>query len=264
MFKPRICRGIDDLNRKGSCCMQKHIEDLKKIGFEVFKVHNKFIIRNSTLTIMGTAENTIFTAHGVLCEECYGFSCTEDHIVFDIGLNIGISALYFAKNPRIKHIYGFEPFGRTFRQALLNLENNKELSTKITACNFGVGGVPREITMAYNPALPGSMSTIVDRFAGKGPLEKATIKNVADVFKPIMAKHKEKILLKMDCEGGEYEIIPELETHGLLSSINIIQMEWHFAFPQQIIDVLKRNGFISFYSQSIVGVRGYIYGVRIK
>lgn len=244
--------------------MQKYIEDLKKSGFEVFRAHNKFIIRNSALTIMGTAENTIWTAHGILCEECYGFSCAEDYIVFDIGLNIGISALYFAKNPRIKHIYGFEPFEHTFRQALLNLENNKELSTKITACNFGVGRSSCEITMAYNPDLPGSMSTMVDRFAGKGPLEKATIKNVADVFKPIMAKHKEKILLKMDCEGGEYEIIPELEAHGLLSRVDAIQMEWHFSFPQKLIDILKRNGFTSFYNQSVVNELGYIHSVRIK
>ena len=87
------------------------------------------------------------------------------------------------------------------------------------------------------------MSTVVDKF-NTGLLEKVQIRKASEVIENIISKHSEKVFIKMDCEGSEKEIIPELDEAGTLSKITLINMEWHFEYPQHLIDILKKNHFI--------------------
>ena len=35
------------------------------------------------------------------------------------------------------------------------------------------------------------------------------------------------VVIKMDCEGSEFEIFDDLAASGLLSEVNILMVEWH-------------------------------------
>lgn len=242
--------------------LDKYLEGLKNCGFEITCLPNKIIIERSDITIIGTSENAIWTTYGVFCEEQYGFTALDDFVVFDIGLNIGASALYFSQQDNIKKVYGFEPFQETYKLAMMNLEMNKELSNKIEPFNFGLGAQSKEVSVSYNASLPGSMSTTIDRFSGSGFLERVTIKDVAEVMSPLLHSHQEKILVKIDCEGGEFEILPRLEASGLLSQIDAIVMEWHFTPPQGLIEILRRNNFLTFHSHVVINELGLIYAIK--
>ncbi len=52
-----------------------------------------------------------------------------------------------------------------------------------------------------------------------------------------------KSFLKIDCEGAEYEIIPDLDNAGLLNDADVIIMEWHGKSNQSLIDILVKNIF---------------------
>mgnify|MGYP001093261073 CR=1 FL=1 len=59
----------------------------------------------------------------------------------------------------------------------------------------------------------------------------------------LMARHKEKCLMKIDCEGAEYGILKDLSDNGYMKRINVIIMEWHVGKYRQLEELLKNAGF---------------------
>ena len=149
--------------------IDKYFDLFKSAGYYVKRLKDKSIeIQGKNLIIRGKADNTLWTAAEVLCHTGYDFFVNEPYIMIDIGFNIGITSLYFARNENIKQIYGFEPFRPTYEQGLKNLELNPELARKIKLFDFGLGSSDKILEIDYNPDLPGSMSTVSDRFGGGG------------------------------------------------------------------------------------------------
>jgi FkbM family methyltransferase len=223
-------------------------------------------ITNDGLSICGTADNAIWTSSDVLCLEDYHFSGTgEDYVCIDIGTNIGIAALYLAQNEKIKHIYGFEPFEATYRQAENNVKNNPALADKISVYNCGLGKKNEMLSLHYHDELNGQNSTVIDKFVNSGkPRVSVEIKRASEALKPIIEKHQEAIMLKIDCEGAEFDILPDLADAGLLKKIKIIIMEWHFTRPDSLIDLLNTNGFVVFRNNSMDCMQGIIRAVLVK
>ncbi|MDR1243309.1 MAG: FkbM family methyltransferase [Deltaproteobacteria bacterium] len=240
--------------------MKQYITDLGRAGYTVKMQKGRVIIKSRQKTIIGQSENTLWTAQSILCAESYGFASASPYIAIDIGQNIGIASLYFAENENINHIYGFEPFAATFFQAQVNFANNPGLSGKITSFNYGLGQENKEIEAHYNKDLPGSMSTTRDRFT-EGDLQQVAIRDASEVLKPILEKHEEKVLCKMDCEGAEKEILYSLEASGLLGRIDAIIMEWHFKAPDDLVSLLARNGFTVFFEHVVRNELGFIRGI---
>lgn len=227
-------------------------------GYEIYRDNNLINIKGNNLYITGIADNTIWTGCDVLCKEEYNFSLNEPHIMFDIGFNLGFTSLYFAKYDNIKKIYGYESFKPTFDLGKNNIEQNFCYSKKIELFNYGLSDDDKTLEIKYNPDLPGAMSSVKNIFEDALQVEVIQIKNVSTIFEPIMAKHKEKVFLKIDCEGAEKEIIPALDKSGLLQKISVLIMEWHFESPQYLIDILEKNGFIVFCNHSTPNKLGMI------
>ena len=107
------------------------------------------------------------------------------------------------------------------------------------------------------------MSTIKDRFADNcDSREKVIIKDAAKELKKILDKHNEKIFFKIDCEGAEIEIIPSLSKANLLQRADIIIMEWHFEYPEEILKILEQNGFLTFCTIEPASQTGIIRAVN--
>lgn len=250
--KPKICHDL----------LEDYKPQFARCGYMVERCNGKIRISGGNLLIEGNADNTLWTAASVFCTEEYHFDINEPYVMFDIGLNLAMTALYKARDKNCVKIYGYEPFTPTFQLAQKNLELNPQAAAKITAFNFGLGDADKTLEINYNPERPGAMSSVKNIFSESAMVEKIQIKRASKVLAPLLQKHKQKIFLKIDCEGAEKEILPDLAQAGLLSKADVIVMEWHYENPQQLIELLKNNGFIVFCNNTVFSELGIIRAYR--
>lgn len=236
----------------------------EKNGYKVVRENGKIKIWNNIITVEGEADNTLWTAESVFCVDEYNFDMDEKYVMFDIGFNLGMTSLHKAQDKNCVKIYAFEPFVPTYKLAMRNMELNKDLSKKITAFNYGLGDKEETIDVNYNHDRPGAMSSVKNVFSECDDIEQIQIKNTSEVLGPLFAKHKEKIFLKIDCEGAEKQILPDLEKSGLIKKVDVIVMEWHFEEPTMLVDLLLRNNFIVFRLNSVPHELGMIRAYRRK
>lgn len=235
-----------------------------KINYNLARENGKIKIWNDDLIIEGEADNTLWTAASVFYNDEYHFDMNEKYVMFDIGFNLGMTSLHKAQEKNCVKIYAFEPFVPTYKLAMHNMELNKKLAKKITAFNYGLGDKDETIDVNYNHDRPGAMSSVKNVFSECDDVEQIHIKNASKILGPLFAKHKENIFLKIDCEGAEKQILPDLEKSGLIKKVDVIVMEWHFEEPTELVDLLLRNNFIVFRLNSIPYELGMIRAYRRK
>jgi FkbM family methyltransferase len=207
-----------------------------------------------------------FIVKEVFVEKDYNLLSNANFVIFDIGMNIGISSLFFALNKNVTQIYSFEPVLTTYSQAVYNLELNKTYSNKIEAFNFGLGGSSRVEKVLYNSQAKGNCgirlesSLVIDK---KNAEEiEITIKNVSEVFPDLLAKHPEqKKVFKIDCEGAEYEILQKLNEENLLKDIDVLLIEWHDKGATTLEELLVANDF-TVLSRHLTSITGMIYAFK--
>ena len=208
----------------------------------------------------------LFILDEVFVQNDYNFLSNQKVVVIDIGANIGTSCLFFSKIDNVEKIYAFEPVPQTFQQALINFELNKEISKVVQFNNYGLGKNDREEVFLFdknvkgNTGVRGQMST---SFNLENVIEtKVKIKNASEQIKFILAANPlAKIVLKMDCEGGEYEIFESLTESGMIAKIDYLMMEWHDKGADLFEEILIKNGFICF-SKRLAFNSGMIYAVK--
>ena len=224
------------------------------------------LARFNGLQLYLESSEEFFIVKEVFIEKDYNLLSNASLVVFDIGMNIGISSLFFGLQDNVKKIYSFEPVVTTYNQALYNLELNTTISDKIEAFNFGLGGVTRTEKVLYNSQAKGNcgirreLSLVVDQ---KDASEiDINIKNVQDVLPDLFAQHpKEKKVLKIDCEGAEYEILQKLNDSNLLVDIDILLIEWHDKGAALLEELLVANNF-SVISRHLTSITGMIYAFK--
>lgn len=231
-------------------------------GISLSRENGQYCVDKGNLHIEGSSFNTLITANDVLYKDEYFLQSSDNYVMFDIGLNIGMTSLYKAEDKHIKKIYAFEPFKPTFELAVKNLKNNPQLSEKISIFNFGLGNGDKFLEINYNSERPGAMSSVRNVFENCSDVEKIEIKKASDVLKPLFDQHKEKIFMKIDCEGAEKEIIPDLNSSGLLKRADVVIMEWHFEDPSYLVSILRENGFVVFCNHVKFNELGMIRAVR--
>ena len=189
-----------------------------------------------------------FILKEVFVEKDYNLVSNENYVVFDIGMNIGISSLFFGLQKNVEKIYSFEPVINTYQQAIYNVGLNKDLSPKIEAFNIGLGATTRVEKVLYNPQAKGNCgirlesSLVIDKNNSK-EIE-INIKDVSEVLPDLFEKHVGlKKVLKIDCEGAEYEILQKLDESKLLDYIDVLLIEWHDKGSEILEKILIENNF---------------------
>ncbi|MDE7331787.1 MAG: FkbM family methyltransferase [Lachnospiraceae bacterium] len=196
----------------------------------------------------------------VLINNSYGFSFTdEDYIVIDIGMNVAIASLYFAKQPNVKKVYGFEAFPDTYEQAVANIAlNPPEIRDKIVAENFALSDENGKMMVAVSAEETG-WRNIFSRDESKRQVG-IVCRDAGEVVSDILNRHKEKIILKVDTEGAEFIIFEALERAGCFEKIDVIMMEYH-GDSGKLIPVLKKYGY-KFFIHGKRTVCGLIHAVK--
>lgn len=208
--------------------------------------------------------------------ECFGrhdykFGGIKDCIFIDVGANIGDSALFAATQEHIQKIYAYEPFPKTYNILKQNIELNPQYSSKIEIFNYGWSNQNNELSTSFSDNFTEINSVhkwFYDTMFGGNNLfdynntTKIQIRTSSEILSDIIAQNpNQKIVLKLDVEGSEYEIIEDLNKSGLLKSVDLIIMEWHYRGYESLTEILEKNGFIWF-NHRIMDNVGILRAVR--
>lgn len=213
----------------------------------------KFIIDNSNFYIYWddiklniTTNEEFFIVSEIFLQKIYNVMIDRPCIVIDIGFNVGIASIFFAKNDNVKKVYAFEPVDETYEQGKINLGLNKDLATKIIAQNYGISNKDEERIINYSYNNKGSIGKYGMAVPNKEDIveKKIKLKSFVNEYEKIVQEinNDNEIIIKIDCEGDEYDIIESLKSLNKKLPI-IILIEWHKKGPDQLINDLKPLGY---------------------
>ena len=160
--------------------------------------------------------------------EPYKFLATNCDLLVDIGANIADSSIYFALNGA-QRVVAIEPFPVAYTMAKENITMNG-LSDKIELYRVGYG-YDSQMILGDQTSSPSSQTI---------PSNSGVLTEMWSLEKILKDKRGNKIFLKMDCEGCEYNLIHEPDDN--LRLFDKIQIEYHFG-SEKIINKLKQAGF---------------------
>lgn len=139
-------------------------------------------------------------------------------VVLDIGAQVGIVSIFLTKKYPGIRVMAFEPVPENYQRMLRNIEANG--AEGIETFELAVTGDGRDL------ALAGDLSTNsggVGLFgSGKDSFKVKSI-SLQEILSGLKGERVK--LLKMDCEGAEYEILGQ--ANGLLKNIDAIRGEFH-------------------------------------
>jgi FkbM family methyltransferase len=204
----------------------------------------------------------------ILVDETYNLSCKEDSVVIDIGMNRAIASLFFAAKENVKKIYAFEPFEPTLALAKKNLALNPNLNKKIHVFACGLGKKNTILKVPYSVDVSDCMSTTRAIPVKRNiQMETITVKDAVQMLVPVFEENKgNRIIIKCDCEGAEFEIFERLDEENLVGKIDAALMEYHFEKPDRLVNILVKNGFAVHVRHGVKKepITGYLYAVKMQ
>jgi FkbM family methyltransferase len=163
------------------------------------------------------ANNDYGVAYEIFVHDYYGDSgrlpSGEVKLIVDLGANVGYSVLYFLHRHPLARVIAFEPHPAHAVQVEKNLTLDGSRD-RVELHRKAAGAKTR--TMMLTDAKSSSTLT-TDASKKTMPVE------VMDIFPLLEGKHID--VLKMDIEGGEYEIMAD-DRFAMLD-IGTVVMEWH-------------------------------------
>lgn len=161
----------------------------------------KIVFRNGVVINSPRQIDLNFLFHEIWIDRLYspvGYEIKDDYRVVDIGANIGVFALYAATSARNVRVRAFEPFPMNSEYFSRNRDqsraDNVELITAAVAESAGTRKLQVEDSWILH--------SLAEKGSSVSGIEVACV-SLAEAFDGIETCD----LLKIDCEGGEYEIL---------------------------------------------------------
>jgi FkbM family methyltransferase len=224
---------------------------LYEYGGFAFSVNNDTVIASvKKLAFSVSTAEELFILQEIFLGNHYNFDAGKDVVVVDIGMNVGMASLYFAMRKDVVKVYSYEPFLPTYKQGLQNLGLNLSISKKIISHNYGLSDTESKMQVEYNFSNKGQVgmlgTSLINSKIENVSIEKIELKPfLPEIQKIVYENPGKEIVLKIDCEGAEYNIFKALEISGIPVQVKMVMMEWHKGDPQWLVSVLKNNGFKS-------------------
>jgi len=245
---------------------KKETEELMKRYYHLFKTFKNWwlylvykyglanvgtlVFETRTGVIVEVPERLLQTFKEIFMSECYlsglEHDIPPDSTVIDIGANAGYFTLFIASLCPCAKLFSFEPVPVNYAQ----LKRNRDLNStrKIKCFPQAVAGHTGVINLTFDPS--DSFTTSATMFAS----EKEAGKSLAVPCVTLQQLMDENgigkcDLLKMDCEGAEYDILYNCSA-DYLQRIDQIAMEVHCGQKEnQNIETmesfLRKQGFIT-------------------
>ena len=191
--------------------------------------------------------------YDVFVKNSYQFLPAKGKVVIDIGANVADSCIYFVLRGASK-VVGLEPFPKNYERARIHITDNN-MDDTITLLMAGVGTQSSSFTIdakqdsnTMSQLNASSTGITVPLFS----LQDLTEKYGGDI-------------LKIDCEGCEYDAILNADTETL-RKFSHIQIEFHFGY-RNLKQKLRQAGFhismsdLGYYSRKKM-LTGYLRATR--
>lgn len=245
---------------------RSYIENIRNYypDLNIISKEGGFIISFNSFEFFIESSEDIFIINEVFVDLDYGFRTDKSSLVIDIGANIGITSVFFSQFDFIKYIYSYEPIPHTYSLGLKNVSSNIEAHKKCQFFNFGLSNEDKTASFYFNNQVKGKTGVREYRIAGSNNEHQVEVelKNANSVISSIVKDHPDEfIMIKMDCEGSEYEIFQNLSNNNILSKIDVFFIEWHDKGSEPIEDILVRNNF-NCSTRNLSKKSGFIFAYR--
>jgi FkbM family methyltransferase len=190
--------------------------------------------RSGMKIFMSGHRHDMITVVAVFCKMDYG-KVDKGSVVLDIGANIGSFSLY-AAHMGAKCVYAFEPGAEAYACLVKNVRENG-LDDVVVLFKLAVTGHSGDQVGISTTSSP--YNKIQARVADEH-LELVGTISLDDI---LCQQSLERVdLVKMDCEGAEYVIVPAAQDETF-SKIGDIRMEYHRGSLPSLISDLATQGF---------------------
>lgn len=135
--------------------------------------------------------------------------------IVDIGAQVGIVSCYLAKRYPTALVEAYEPITANYQRLVRNIEAN---GVTVAAHNLAVTADGRDIVLHGDLATNSGGASM---YADGGTEYRAASVSIDDLLSRPVA------LLKIDCEGAEYEILNRAMETGMLKNVAAIRGEFH-------------------------------------
>ncbi len=195
-------------------------------------------LRDGT-TIVTNGVTDVATILDIYFRKDYG-DVADGSTIIDVGANIGVYAIYAATHSKGSKIFAFEPAPQEFKMLTENITIN-HLEHNIFAEHAAVSGKNETRILFLNG---GPHNSIYEHWENAEPLEIDCI-SLANIFEKNNIERCD--MLKMDCEGSEFEIF-QSAPDALFERIHAIRMEYHCAPTapmtiEQLLAFLESKGY---------------------
>jgi FkbM family methyltransferase len=181
---------------------------------------------------------------------------TPAPIVLDIGANVGYFSLnFFCVFPQAR-IIAFEPIPTNFRLLKTYQEQNPQLD--LTIINEAVSGKTGELELFFNQADSFSTSATLFKNHQEPDSIQVTTNTLENIIEQCGLTHIH--LLKLDCEGAEYDILYPTSSH-IFKKINALAIETHQG-PGEKENITALNEFLNTQGYTTRILRSKIWAQR--
>lgn len=167
---------------------------------------------------------------GELIHDTYDISkikFNDGDVVLDIGGNIGLFSILLARKHSFLKILAFEPVKQSFENFKTNIRLNNISTGTITLLQKALTGDGRNVTMVHGiQSIMDGMAETRSQYFLKDQVESETSESttLTQIFEEYQIKKCK--LLKMDCEGCEYESLYGTKD-VILKKIEVFRGEFH-------------------------------------
>lgn len=183
-----------------------------------------FRIRGVELSVYDDCSSqTVNRVAGELADDVYGLEAVNfepQDVVIDVGAHVGLVSIYLAKRWPFLQIYAFEPHPANYANCADNLLLNNVTNVSLLARAVTFDGRPIMLRVARSNTGGATAVFNVGRADTVGPIASLTLE---EVFDRVLAPAQRCRLLKIDCEGMEYEILPS----PVLERVDFFAAEFH-------------------------------------
>lgn len=170
--------------------------------------------------------------------------------VFDVGANVGQTALRFRKAFPLAKIHSFEPVTRTFNALQENLASVRGVVTHQLA--FGSANEARAILLASSSDLSSFHNTGWGRSSLTGATEQVRVARIDDFCESVAIENVD--LLKVDAEGHDLEVLKGAERMFSAGKIVAALVEVVLCPSENRVPLDDFVGFLCKFEYSCVGI----------
>lgn len=184
-------------------------------------------------------EGESLAADRVACEllgDAYGLESVPfqpGDVVIDVGAHVGLVSMYLAKRWPFLRIDAFEPYAPNYANCAENLRANDVSNVRLFRQAVTADG--RSIILRSLSSNTGGATAVFDMpgAVAAAPVDSTTLH---EIFERTLLPGQRCRLLKMDCEGMEYEILPQSR---VLDRIDFLAAELHEVEPDWLASDTK-------------------------